>query len=146
MANSNRILQAVALLLRIALGFVFIYAAYSKLKYPWQVFAMGIDSYNLLPERGVEFVARTLPPFELLLGVLLIVGRFARTSTVITTGLLLMFFGLLVRAYAKGMEINCGCFGPGETLTWKTLLRDGAMLAGSVFVTVIAFRSRRKAV
>ena len=146
MASSNRILPAVALLLRIALGCIFIYAAYSKLKYPWQVFAMGIDSYNLLPERGVELVARTLPPAELLLGLLLIVGRFARTSTVITTGLLMLFFGLLVRAYAKGMEINCGCFGPGEALTWKTLLRDGAMLAGSVFVTVIAFRSRRKTV
>ena|SRR6185503_2866059 len=144
MANSNKILRAVTLLLRIALGGIFIYAAYSKLKYPWQVFAMGIDSYNLLPEWGVELVARTLPAAELLLGALLIAGRFARTSTAVTTGLLLMFFGLMVRAYAKGMEINCGCFGPGEALTWKTLLRDGTMLAGSVFVTLMAFRGRRK--
>jgi uncharacterized membrane protein YphA (DoxX/SURF4 family) len=145
MANSNRVLGIITLLLRIALGVIFLYAAYSKLKYPWQVFAMGIDSYKLLPEWGVELVARALPWAELLIGILLIAGLFVRISTTVTTALLVVFFGLMVRAYAKGMEINCGCFGPGEALTWKTLLRDGAMLAGSVFVTAMAFRRRRKA-
>jgi len=55
-----------------------------------------------------------------------------RVSTVATSLLLMMFFGLMIRAYAKGMEINCGCFGPGETISWRTLLRDGALLAGSL--------------
>src|SRR5690349_12897551 len=129
MPNSSRVIGIVALLLRIALGGIFMYAAYSKLKYPWQVFAIGIDSYQLLPEWAVELVARTLPWAELLIGGLLVAGQLLRTSSSITTLLLMVFFGLMVRAYAKGMEINCGCFGPGEALTWKTLLRDGAMLA-----------------
>ena len=55
-----------------------------------------------------------------------------------------VFFALMVRAYAKGMEINCGCFGPGEVISWKTLLRDGSMLAGSLLLTWTAFYNRRK--
>jgi hypothetical protein len=56
--------------------------------------------------------------------------------------LLAVFFGLMVRAMAKGMEIDCGCFGPGDRLSWVTLLRDGALLASSLFVTARAFRQR----
>jgi len=54
--------------------------------------------------------------------------------------LLAVFFGLMVRAMAKGMQIDCGCFGPGDRLSWVTLLRDGALLASSLFVTTTAFR------
>src|SRR6266446_2354319 len=111
MGTSARILRAAALLLRIALGGIFIYAAYTKLKLPWQVFAMGMDSYKLLPEWGVELVARTLPWAEMLIGLLLIVGRLMRISSVVTSALLVVFFGMMGRAYAKGMEINCGFFG-----------------------------------
>jgi hypothetical protein len=38
----------------------------------------------------------------LLIGVLLIVGRWMRLSSVVTSVLLLVFFGLMIRAYAKG--------------------------------------------
>jgi len=38
----------------------------------------------------------------------------------------------MVRAYAKGMEINCGCFGANDIISWKTLLRDGSMLAAAL--------------
>src|SRR5207244_2090325 len=144
MGTSARMLRAAALLLRIALGGIFIYAAYTKLKLPWQVFAMGIDSYKVLPEWGAEVAARTLPWAESLIGLLLIAGRLMRLSSAVTSALLVVFFGLMVRAYAKGMEINCGCFGPGEVISWKTLLRDGSMLAGSLLLTWTAFRNRRK--
>ncbi len=127
------------LILRIALGLVFIYAAYTKLSESWRLFAAGIASYEVLPMWAVQLLARTLPWFELLVGVLLIVGRWLRVSTVATSALLLVFFSLMVRAYVKGMTIDCGCFGPGEAISWKTLLRDGGMLAGSLFVTVMAF-------
>jgi hypothetical protein len=43
------------------------------------------------------------------------------------------------------LEINCGCFGPGERLGVGTLLRDGSLLALAIAVTVGAFViSRRK--
>jgi len=133
------------MVLRMALGGIFIYAAYIKLAEPWQLFAAGIRSYEVLPMQAADVLARTLPWFELVVGVLLVVGRWLRVSTLATSGLLLVFFSLMVRAHIKGQTIDCGCFGPGETISWKTLLRDGSMLAGSLVVTVVAFvnRSRR---
>jgi hypothetical protein len=50
----------------------------------------------------------------------------------------------MVRAYIGGKEINCGCFGPNEPISWKTLVRDGSMLAVSLFLAAMAFRNRRK--
>jgi uncharacterized membrane protein YphA (DoxX/SURF4 family) len=92
----------------------------------------------------VQVVARTLPWVELLIGVLLIAGRWMRVAAVGCSLLLLVFFGLMVRAHLKGMEINCGCFGPGETISWRTLLRDGAMVAGSLLLTAVTLARSNK--
>ena len=136
-------IRAVSLGLRIALGAILVYSAWSKLKDSWALFAMAVDSYQVLPLWGVRLVARTLPWVELLIGVLLIVGRWMRVATVACSLLLLVFFGLMVRAHLKGMEINCGCFGPGEAISWRTLLRDGAMVAGSLLLTVMTLMRKR---
>jgi uncharacterized membrane protein YphA (DoxX/SURF4 family) len=142
-SSQSKTVKAAVLILRIALGAIFIYAAYTKLTESWRLFAAGIASYEVLPMWAVELLARTLPWFELLVGLLLIAGRWLRVSSIATSGLLLVFFSLMVRAYFKGMTIECGCFGPGEAISWKTLLRDGSMLAGSLFVTVMAFLGTR---
>jgi uncharacterized membrane protein YphA (DoxX/SURF4 family) len=155
MASSNKIAHWTTLVLRIALGGIFVYAAWVKLfqfsdgrlhLIPWQLFAMAIDSYQLLPQNGVELVARTLPWAELAIGLLLVIGRWVRWASLITSALLVVFFSLMVRAYAKGQEISCGCFGPGEIISWKTLLRDGSMLAASLWVMAMAWVSRRSPV
>lgn len=140
---SSKSARWTVIILRLALGAIFIYAAWVKLRLPWQLFAMSIDSYQLLPAGPVEFLARTLPAFELLLGVVLMTGYWLRTTSAITSGLLIVFFSLIVNAAIKGQEISCGCFGPGETISWKTMLRDGAMLAGSLLLTALAFLRRR---
>ena len=137
-------LRALGLVLRIALGAIFVYSAWSKLKDSWALFAMAVDSYQVLPLWGVQWVARTLPWVELLIGVLLIAGRWMRVATGAASLLLLLFFGLMVRAHLKGMEINCGCFGPGEAISWRTLLRDGAILAGSLVEYALACSNKLK--
>jgi len=144
MTSQSKAFRTVSLLLRLALGVVFSYAAWTKLSQPWELFAMAIDSYQLLPLKAVEMVARTLPWLELAIGILLIAGVFLRSAAVATTLLLAVFFGLMVRAYAKGMAINCGCFGPGEVISWRTLLRDGSLLAASVALACMGFLARRK--
>jgi uncharacterized membrane protein YphA (DoxX/SURF4 family) len=136
-------IRALALVLRIALGAIFVYSAWSKLKDSWALFAMAVDSYQVLPLWGVQLVARTLPWAELLIGVLLIVGRWMRVATVTCSLLLVVFFGLMTRAHLKGMEINCGCFGPGEVISWRTLLRDGAIVAGSLVLTAMTVLKKR---
>ena len=144
MDTSSKALRWITFALRLILGAIFVYAAWVKLRLPWQLFAMSIDSYQLLPSSLVEVLARTLPWVELLLGLVLIAGRWLRYSSTMISLLLLVFFSLMVRAAVKGQEISCGCFGPGETISWKTMLRDGSMLAGSLFLTAMASRSGRK--
>jgi uncharacterized membrane protein YphA (DoxX/SURF4 family) len=138
-------LRITALVLRIVLGAVFVYAAWLKLRDPWQMFAMSIDSYQLLPMWAVRVVARTLPWVEVLLGILLITGFWLRASATAVSLMLLVFFSLIVRAWAKGMEISCGCFGPGEAISWKTMLRDGSLLAAALFVAAASLIRPRKA-
>jgi uncharacterized membrane protein YphA (DoxX/SURF4 family) len=141
---SSKLVRSFLLLLRVALGAIFVYAAWIKLRDPWQLFAMSIDSYRILPLGAVELAARVIPWMELAVGLLLIAGLWLRISGSIVSLLLLTFFVLMLRAYAKGMAIDCGCFGPGETISWKTLLRDGSMVAAALLVTTMAFLSRPK--
>ena len=140
---SSRAAKVFMLAARVVLGAVFVYAAYVKLRDPWQLFAMSIDSYRILPLNLVEIAARVIPWMELAIGVLLIAGIWLRVSGTIVSLLLLTFFGLMVRAYAQGMEISCGCFGPGEVISWKTLLRDGALVATALAMTWLAFLNHR---
>lgn len=137
---------------RVALGAIFLYAAYSKLYFDgaWHLrdyqffFAMAIDSYKMLPLSVVKWMASILPWFELLLGGLLIAGVGLRWVGSITSALLLVFIGAMVRAKILGLEINCGCFGNNEKLGWATLARDSSLLILALAVTIGAFLVRKR--
>lgn len=143
--SKSSVLKIVQIVLRVVLGLIFIYAGWVKLQDPWQLFAAGVASYEILPMGAVEFVARTLPWFEIGLGVVLISGYFLRVSSTIVGALLAVFFTLIVRAYIQGKEINCGCFGGDEPISPLTMLRDGSMLVGAIVLCVMAYRNRRTA-
>lgn len=149
--------KALLLVGRLALAGVFLFAAYAKMKpqpgMPWSVasvktslamFAMGVDSYQMLSTNGVEFVSHWLPPFELFLGSWLLAGIALRYSALVTTLLLGGFFAVQFRVYLQGKEISCGCFGPGERLGPLSLLRDASFIAVALAISVGAFLIHRK--
>jgi len=78
------------------------------------------------------------------LGLLLIFGCFMRISTAAVSLTLVIFFAAMLHAFLNHQAINCGCFGPGELISKWTLLRDGSLLAGSLFLTWMAFHSPRR--
>jgi uncharacterized membrane protein YphA (DoxX/SURF4 family) len=137
---------------RLALGLIFVYAAYAKLHFEgeWHLrdyhffFAMAIDSYKMLPISAVQLLARVLPWFELALGALLIAGVAVRWIGLITSGLLLVFIGAMTRAKILGLEINCGCFGNNEKLGTATLIRDSSLLVLALAVTIGAFVIKKR--
>jgi uncharacterized membrane protein YphA (DoxX/SURF4 family) len=137
--------RLVVLALRILLAAVFLFAAYTKLRQPWLVFAMSIDAYGLLPEMAVLTVARTLPWLELILGLLLASGVWLRAVSILSASVLGVFFAIMVMSFGKGMGIDCGCFGVGEALTAKTLARDGVLLSAAVALVFLSWRSRAAA-
>ena len=143
---------------RIALAGILLFAGYSKLKpqvpgMHWSkgsvktsiaMFAMNVDSFQLLSTpRQVSWVAHLLPLCELGLGLWLLTGILPRFASVIATLVFAGFFTLIVRTYMLGLEINCGCFGPGEKLGPRNLIVDGSLLALAIAVTVGAFLLRR---
>jgi uncharacterized membrane protein YphA (DoxX/SURF4 family) len=137
---------------RVALGAIFLVAAYTKLHFNggWHFgdyqffFAMAIDSYNMLPLWAVEIMARVLPIFEALLGFWLISGVGLRWVGLITSALLLVFIGAMTRALILHIQIKCGCFGNDEPLTIWTLLRDSTLLVLSLAVTIGAFLVKKR--
>ena len=130
----------VTLALRVLLGAVFIYAAYTKLRQSWLLFALSIDSYQLLPEWAVFALARTLPALELILGVLLIAGVWLRYLSIAAAAILGLFFSVMIVSYFQGAGIDCGCFGVGEPLSARTLVRDGVLLAAAIALVIYARR------
>jgi uncharacterized membrane protein YphA (DoxX/SURF4 family) len=137
---------------RVALGLVFLVAAYTKLHFNggWHFgdyhffFAMAIDSYNMLPLWAVELMARFLPILEAVLGALLISGLGLRWVASITSALLLVFIGAMTRALILHIQIKCGCFGNDDPLTIWSLLRDSSFLVLALAVTVGAFLIKKR--
>jgi uncharacterized membrane protein YphA (DoxX/SURF4 family) len=110
------------------------------------LFATQVDSYQLLPSWGVLFVAQSLPWFELGLGLLLLSGLLLRWVSLVSTVLVAAFFGIILHTYFAGLQINCGCFGPGaEPLTGWTVLRDALFLLLAAAITTGAFLQARAA-
>ena len=145
--------RALLLIGRVALGLVFVVAAYTKLHFngAWHFsdyyffFGMAINSYNMVPFWAVELMGRVLPWFEVALGLALISGIALRWVGIVASVLLLAFIGGMARAYVLGLEIVCGCFGNSEKLGPLTLVRDGSLLVLALAVTVGAFHIKKRA-
>jgi uncharacterized membrane protein YphA (DoxX/SURF4 family) len=145
---------------RLLLGGIFIYAGYSKLFFPNQLFsswfmikfsvssnlsnfALQVAAYKLLSPAGVDFVAHTLPFTEILLGLLLLIGWGVRIWASFVTLIMVGFWIVVTRAYLLHMDINCGCFATPEPLTLKTVIRDGLLVAFAVLMTVFTYIEAR---
>jgi len=134
--SSRRML---ALALRIVLGCVWLYAAYAKFRESWLVFAMSIDAYRMLLA-----VARSLPWMELAIGILLVAGLALRYVSIAGASILAVFFSVMVLAQARGLGIDCGCFGLGDKLSGWTLLRDGTLLAAAIALVYLSWKPAAK--
>jgi uncharacterized membrane protein YphA (DoxX/SURF4 family) len=156
--NYRRVIIWIA---RLVVGGIFIYAGYSKLFLPnfiWSPwfalkfslssnltnFAFQVESYKLLSPAGVNFVAHTLPFAEIVLGLLVLIGWQLRIWATLITLILLGFVAVVTRAYLLHMNINCGCFATPEPLTGWTIVRDGALAALALVMTVLAHSEARK--
>jgi len=130
------------LLLRIALGGIFIWASLDKIAKP-EAFSTAIRNYMILPMVATNFVAVVLPWIEIVCGVLLIVGFKVRSNAFVLSGLMLIFNVALVIALARGLNISCGCFDveATEAINGWYLLRDWSLLAAGIVVLVFGRQS-----
>jgi len=123
-----------ALVFRLYLGGIFVYASIYKINYPAE-FAETVASYQIVPYFAVNLMAAVLPWIELISGVLLIIGIRTRSAIVILMALLAVFTLAIAITLARDVPIGCGCFHTIEDpISWKTLVRDLIWLAMAVHV------------
>ena len=104
-------------LLRIALGFFFLIVGLIKLR-DLDAFTEDIFNYQILFPPYDGYAAYFVAWLEVLAGLAVIIGRWAlRGSLLLIAGMLLTFITALSIAAAKGLNINCGCFGSSEEPT-----------------------------
>jgi uncharacterized membrane protein YphA (DoxX/SURF4 family) len=96
----------------------------------------SVRAFRLLPEAVVPAFGYALPAVELVLAALLLAGLVTRAAAAVAAGLLVMFLIGIAAAWARGMSIDCGCFGVGGATVADPvrgyvidLLRDAALLA-----------------
>ncbi|AOW92274.1 DoxX family protein [Rhodococcus sp. WMMA185] len=130
-----------SLVARLALAAVWLVSGALKVADPTQT-AVAVRAYQLLPEELVRPVANTLPFFEIGLGLLLVIGLAVRATASVSAVLLLVLIGVIISVWARGLSIDCGCFGGGGAADvdgWDyamEILRDVGFLALAIWLTV----------
>lgn len=123
-------------ILRLLVGGVFVYAGITKVQQPLN-FADSIATFQVIPTQLINILAIALPPFEIIVGVMLIIGWKVRLAAFAIFILTVIFAIALSQALTRGLEVDCGCFGSGKPSVWKTwasLGRDILLIAASVWI------------
>jgi len=125
----TRVLDLVGLLARLVLGVVLLVAGGLKVGSP-RGSARAVQAYEVMPFEVAEYVGYALPWIEIIIGALLVLGLFTRVNAALGTLLMVAFVVGIAQAWARGLTIDCGCFGGGgevaadETRYGREIARD----------------------
>lgn len=120
------------------LAAVFVYAGVDKIRDP-QSFADSVAAFGMVPKLLVTPFALGLPVLEVLCGLMLLVGRSRRVAAFAVVLLTAMFFVALGTALARGLTLDCGCFGtgaPSRSRMWLESVLDIVLLGATLFVYI----------
>jgi uncharacterized membrane protein YphA (DoxX/SURF4 family) len=129
------------LLARLVVGGVWLAAGALKVPDPASS-VRSVRAYDLLPESVVPTIGHALPALEIVVGVALIVGVLVRGAAVLSAVLQVAFIIGISTAWARGLQIDCGCFGGGgfdadatAKYPWE-IARDVGLLLLSLWLVV----------
>ena len=104
----------VGLAARLILGGALFYAGAAKVMHPDQsVLAVRAYQLDFIPYELQKLIGYGLPIFELMLGLLVLAGIFTRVTAATGALLMLVFIAGIASVWARGLSIDCGCFGGG---------------------------------
>ena len=148
MAGVNLEVRSMAYLMligRLTLSAAFILAALPKIQDP-AAFAISVEGYRVVTANLAMWIALMLPWLELVAGFGLLIPQIRRGSNLIIALLLVVFIALHASAWARGLDINCGCFNAHESektpgYLWL-ILRNIGLLTACIFVLIRDWRHR----
>ncbi|XVV17572.1 DoxX family protein [Actinoplanes sp. CA-131856] len=98
----------------------------------------AVNAYDLMSWETAKVVGAVQPFLEIALGLLLVIGIATRLSAAIAAVLLVIFIGGIISAWARGLQIDCGCFSKGGELTGGRTAEYGLDIARDVGFLVLA--------
>jgi uncharacterized membrane protein YphA (DoxX/SURF4 family) len=135
------VLDTLGTLARLGLAAVWLVSGAVKISDSGQTF-IAVKAYDVLPSALIGPVATALPLLELVLGVFLLFGLGTRVVAVVVGLLLLVLIAGIAQSWARGLSIDCGCFGgggqvgAGQTQYPQEIARDTGFLVLAVWLMV----------
>ena len=127
------------LISRLILGGVLLAAGLLKVTYPAKS-AMAVRAYEVLPVTFANFLGYALPWIEVGIALLLILGVAVKPAALSGGLLMFLFIVAIAQAWARGLTIDCGCFGgggqvaKGETKYLEEILRDTGLVLLALYL------------
>lgn len=133
------------LALRFGFAAILIIAAWSKILNPFE-FAENVVQYRVLPLNLSLWVAVFIPFLEAVLAFLFITGFYRRTAVWINGLLMFGFWAMVMQAFFRGLDINCGCFtqsGESPIDLWKIGENSLFLILSVVFIWLVVFYKKK---
>ena len=123
-----------------ALAGVFVYAGALKIRDP-HTFAESVASFHLLPPTLINPTALTLPVLEVLCALASLgSGRWRRVGALGLLTMLVVFILALATAWARGLNVDCGCFGAREFDVLAPTKSHGVAILRDMVLGAVAWR------
>lgn len=132
-------------ILRVGLAGIYLYASIPKILEPWE-FARSIWNFRILPAPILPPLALWVPSFEAIAALAVLSGVLYRGGLVALTALSAAFAAGIGSAIARGLDIDCGCFGTAapSKANLPHLLFNLALLAAGIALLILHARSARR--
>jgi uncharacterized membrane protein YphA (DoxX/SURF4 family) len=128
---------------RLVVGIVWIVAGALKVG-NMDASTRAVRNFQVLPEAIVPFVGHLLPLLEIVVGSLLIIGFAIPVTAAVSALMQLAFIIGIAQAWARGFQLDCGCFGGGGGTTGNAargyaldIARDTGLFVLSVLLVLL---------
>jgi uncharacterized membrane protein YphA (DoxX/SURF4 family) len=138
---SSKVLDPIGTLVRLGLAAIWLISGAIKAADINQTVA-AVKAYQIMPGEAAALVGAILPFLELAFGVLVLLGVGTRLMAVLSGLMLLVYIGGVAQSWARGLTIDCGCFGgggqvaAGQTQYPQEILRDTGFLLLAIWLVV----------
>jgi uncharacterized membrane protein YphA (DoxX/SURF4 family) len=135
-------MSSVGLAIRLLAAGIWLVAGISKL-FELEHFRSEVAAFKLLPHALVTPFAYGLPFVETFVGLYLLLGLLVAPAAIVTCVLMTAFLIAQAQAWARGLSLDCGCFGTlaQQKVGFWSIARDAVL---GIPGLVLVFRPARK--
>jgi uncharacterized membrane protein YphA (DoxX/SURF4 family) len=121
-------------------GAVFLWSGLIKVKDPLS-FADAVRNFRIVGDPFAVLVAMWIPWVEIFAGVAVMFDRWKLAGATILVGAVFAFTAAVLSAWARGLDISCGCFGEEVAVNYPVKVLQNILLIGWGF---LLWRSGRR--